>query len=307
MTNAPMLPKKPSCPICGSERIRTRCRIGQYEIYRCGRCRVGFVSPQPNADELATLYSPAYFDSYADVGCEGLRPALEKEFERKLDLLEQRVEHRGSLLEIGCGPGYFLRAARQRGWAAQGVDVSAEVAARAREYSGAPVHAGSIQAAGLTEGTFDAVVMWATIEHLANPTRTLIEAYRMLRRGGMIQLDTGLIDDIVGRLEPGYSAWFRPPEHLFFFTRKSIRTALGFAGFVDVEITTDIWLPRWRFVIHRIAKTARQLVRIARDPRRFFSAGTARAKDGTIMYVSARRPRGRSRGGAVGAIDTRQR
>lgn len=290
MNNPSILKSRLFCPICGSERVRSRYRVDQYGIFRCRRCQVCFVSPQPRPSQLTELYSPTYFDTYFEVGYEVIAPTLMKEFERKVDLLDERLGYRGSLLEVGCGPGYFLRAAKQRGWVAEGVEVSAEVAAHAEEYSGVPVHAGGLESARLTRQPFDVVVMWATIEHLTDPTRVLIEAYRLLRPAGLLQLDTGLIDDLVGLLQPGYSAWFQPPDHLFFFTRKAIRAALGFAGFVDVEITTNLWLPTWRFWIHRSATIGRQLLKIARAPQEFFSGRSVRAKEGTVMYVSARRP-----------------
>jgi len=166
-----------------------------------------------------------------------------------------------------------------------------EIAARASEHSRALVHGASIETLRLREESFDAVLLWATIEHLAEPQRALIEAYRLLKPGGVLNLDTGLIDDLVGLLEPGYSTWFYPPERLFFFTPKAMRTILGFAGFVDVRISTTLWLPRWRFILHRCAQTARQLVEIARGPKRFLAAkASQKARYGTMMYVYTRRP-----------------
>ena len=59
---------------------------------------------------------------------------------------------RRRLLDIGCGPGFFLETAMRRGWLAQGIEPSRQAAAHARGLG-----------ASVTEGFFNATApaRWA--------------------------------------------------------------------------------------------------------------------------------------------------
>ena len=54
--------------------------------------------------------------------------ADKRSFDSLLRIIEQH-KSRGSILDVGCNIGTFVRAAEQRGWQATGVDLNAEAIA----------------------------------------------------------------------------------------------------------------------------------------------------------------------------------
>jgi len=97
----------------------------------------------------------------------------------------------GSLLDIGCGEGYFLAAAGRAGWNVTGCDYLPEGVTRTAALIGAArvAHADACDLPFPAE-SFDVATLWDVIEHLANPAAAISEARRVLRPGGLLAFST---------------------------------------------------------------------------------------------------------------------
>lgn len=155
-------------------------------------------------------------------------PAPEQRYEEWLFEAERRVA-RGRLLEVGAGSGGFVQVALRRGWRVDATEVSASALEHLRS-TGAQVFAGDVRGAGYATGTFDLVVSLEVIEHLPDPRQHLAEVARVLRPGGALLLTTPNFAGLSRRL----LRWrwrVIDPEHLGYFTPRTLREELGRAGF----------------------------------------------------------------------------
>src|SRR5512132_4227880 len=128
----------PPCPLCGSEvrlpvypATRPQTMPDPLElscvsspvarsdaVVRCGSCGLLYTCPRPSEED--------YLDAYRrleDSDFLGEAKARQLTYARQLDALE-RFTHgkRGRLLDAGCAMGFFLRAAKARGWETEGLD-----------------------------------------------------------------------------------------------------------------------------------------------------------------------------------------
>jgi len=108
---------------------------------------------------------------------------------------------RGSLLDIGTGPGWLLLTLHRLDpeMALVGLDVSSAMVAKARHNvaqeslsSKIEIHEGNANQMPFKDNTFDVVVSTGSIHHWKNPARGLDEVHRVLKPGGC-----ALIYDIV--------------------------------------------------------------------------------------------------------------
>ena len=177
----------------------------------------------------AELYRADYFTDgeYADYV--GDRRIAERNFRPRLAEL-RRACPSGRLVEVGCAYGFFLELAR-RHYTATGFDVSADAVAYARDRLGVDAHTEDFAEAPILPGSVDVVAMWDIIEHLVHPDRFVLRAHEVLRPGGILALSTGDIGSAMARWRGDRWRMIHPPTHLHYFTRASLATLLGRAGF----------------------------------------------------------------------------
>lgn len=208
-----------------------------WTIVRCRRCALVQVDPalvDPAAlstyvgDEYGFARSPL-----ADQLIDGRTHAM-----RVLDELAALVAP-GRILDVGCGTGDFLVAARARGWDVAGVEVSPDAAAVTRRRDLA-VSVGTLHEAALPDAAFDCVVLLDVIEHLTDPLAELREIRRVLRPGGVVVVETPNWRSLYRRLLRHRWAALQPRIHLLYFDESTLRRTLLEAGFEPLLTTTEI-------------------------------------------------------------------
>ena len=142
----------------------------------------------------------------------------------------------GRVLEVGCGAGHFLAAARGAGFEAWGTEISSSGLERLRR-EGFQVLAGELTALALPAAHFDAVVLFEVLEHLPGPRSYLEESRRVLREGGLLFLTTPNFGSLSRRLL-GERWRVIDPEHLVLFTGRGLRRALEGAGFRPTSVSS---------------------------------------------------------------------
>ncbi len=115
--------------------------------------------------------------------------------------IRRRAGGHAQVLEIGCGAGFFL--SRLGGThRAFGVDLSwAALRIAASRTGAAALTLASGDNLPYMEGSFDAVVAFDVLEHLAAPERLLAEASRVLRPGGLLIATTPNLSSLGARVK----------------------------------------------------------------------------------------------------------
>ena len=92
-----------------------------------------------------------------------------------------------SILEVGCGTGYFLRRLRGEGFRPAGLDRSPAMLAALRErMPGIPAVQGDALALPFSTASVDATLFITALEFVPDPLRALCEAVRVSRRGVLL-------------------------------------------------------------------------------------------------------------------------
>jgi SAM-dependent methyltransferase len=224
------------CAVCGSNDSKPIIEKFGFPIARCQNCGLVFANPRMPAEAIRGRYSAGYFwNEY--LPAQGVKDGafdlndFDRRYAALLGLIQASVGGPGKMLEIGTGAGFFLKAAQRAGWQVQGIELSDEAAGFARQRLGLEVAQIPAEALGAGTEPLDVVVMFEVIEHLFDPRLVLEQALRRLRPGGALVLSTPNFDAL-SRLALGPSwAVLSPGEHLYYFTRDSLRAILKVAGF----------------------------------------------------------------------------
>ena len=226
------------CPICRAGRFRRLYSKNGRDIARCSHCGVGRTE---EADfDPASYYTAAYFegghhDGYADYGESA--EVLAEEFGKALTRLLAVAPTGGSLLEIGCAYGYFLKLAAQH-WKVHGLEISADAVAQCQAQGLTSVRRGAADHSALSQlEPLQAVVMLDVIEHLADPVGVLADCRDKLAPGGVLMLSTGDFASPLARLMGRNWRLMTPPQHLWFFTPAGFRALAQSQGWEVVQLT----------------------------------------------------------------------
>jgi SAM-dependent methyltransferase len=212
-----------TCRLCGAPTALWG-RRPDVALHRCGAC--GFVSGAPSvAQDAAERYDGYYLHAAP--------PAPEARYEEWLARAEAAVG-RGRLLEVGAGAGGFARVALRRGWSVDATEVSRSALDTLRA-TGATVFAGRVEDAGYADGRFDLVASLEVLEHVSTPLAHLTALARVTRGGGLLLLTTPNFGGL-SRRRLGLRWRVVDPEHLGYFTPRTLARALRDAGYGRVSV-----------------------------------------------------------------------
>lgn len=217
------------------------------------------------------------------------RSVRERFWLERLDRIE-RLARGGRLLEIGSD-GQFLALAAARGWSVTGLQPDVATCEAAAALHGVRLTTATLAEAHFPDASFDVVVMFHVLEHVASPKELCRECLRVLRPGGVLAVETPNVD----------TAWFRVlgarwrqliPDHYWFFSPATLRTLLEGLGYrvdgvesVGKAVSLRLLLNRAERMVRRpLPAVAALLRRLGLDERVVW------IRPGDIMWMIAHRP-----------------
>jgi SAM-dependent methyltransferase len=203
-----------------------------FSIVRCPDCGISQTVPRPPEETLGRFYPASYYPTGGYDRAYYRRKILPWQ-RSKLDIV-CRFRSSGTLLDVGCGAGFFVREASERGFAAQGIEFSHEAVEFGRREVGVQLTEGDILHAQFPEGSFDIVTLWHVLEHLPRPVETLNRIRTLMKPGGILVIAVPNFDSIQARAFRGHWYHLEVPRHLFHFTPAALRRLLDSRGF-DVQ------------------------------------------------------------------------
>lgn len=229
------------CYVCGGS-CEKEVIHGPYTYWKCSDCFTSQVLPQLSGTELQQYYDSFHLNETAGGLYDEVEDRMKADFPAKVDMAlgYKRLES-SRLLDVGCGKGFFVRAATDRGILAEGIDVSHSGVEYAVKILGVKATAGLLEQQNSNEWreAFDIVTLWATIEHLVDPLSVLQAIHEDLKPGGVILCDTGLGNVFWEKFLPGHSQWYDAPQHMFVFSEKGLVALLENAGFRIIHVDSN--------------------------------------------------------------------
>lgn len=225
------------CPGCLGNNTNLHVVKNSYPIRRCSNCELLFVHPQPSKEELSKLYSASYF-SRGNKYVAALDPKHDPNWlndQSKVKVVKRWCSG-GHLLDIGCALGGFLAVAKEHGFEVEGVEVVEYAAEQARTKLRIKVASSDIYSAQLAPESYDVITMWDVIEHLTDPNLAFEKILRALRPKGYVAFSTGDVWSTWARLTGKRWQLLTPPQHLYFFSERSMSGLLKRHSFSVKEI-----------------------------------------------------------------------
>lgn len=211
------------CSICGNKLIPRFLNIPDsltsltFTIYKCPKCRLGHTIPQP--ENLTAHYDNYYGNRHGFTANYCTKRRL------RFAVAAMKKQPGKRLLDIGCGDGSFLLAARDAGWDVMGTEINPEPGRAA----GLDVRENISQMSDCAQ--FDCITMWHTLEHMRDIKSTLSQLSDLLKPNGKLLIAVPDNGGLQARFFKGKWLHLDVPRHLYHFDAESLSFCLKRAGF----------------------------------------------------------------------------
>jgi len=223
--------KHTSCPLCQSAELHVLSEYQHAYLQQCKACQFIFSEQIPSDEELETYYSNEYELT------EFFSPITAKRYEEILDRFEP-LRKTNRLLDVGSGSAFFAEIALKRGWEVYGTELTDDTISLA-EKKGLKMSKGKLEDVAFESGFFDLVVCIEVIEHVSFPKTFTSEIHRVLRSGGAVYISTPNFDSLLRRRLKGQYDVINYPNHLSYFTSKTLKSLFTSNGFKKESLVTN--------------------------------------------------------------------
>lgn len=227
------------CNCCTSRDVFVCCNKNGKHFLHCLNCGVYFFHERPTVDELSNHYRGQYsFQHRQQLFCL-LKDRYDSgyfksEVKNHLYYLNKTAT---KVLDYGSSYGFYLRAMKDVGIEAYGMEYDREIVGyNQRELGITMVEPGEIQM--LERNSFDIVRAYHTLEHLPDPRGIVSIFYQLLKKNGILLLSSPCLSESIVYTNVTKIPDMVYPEHLFYFTTRSLSALLTGIGFkVEVNLS----------------------------------------------------------------------
>ncbi|MEM7485324.1 MAG: class I SAM-dependent methyltransferase [Bacteroidota bacterium] len=192
-----------------------------FELHQDDEFDMLITHPQP--ENLAKYYDSEVYISHTDSKTSLIDRLYQwvkgYSLKKKIQIIDNQIDKRSSLLDIGAGTGDFLRNAVLEGFETTGIEPNEKARTNAKQK-------GIILQQSLTDvkhAKFQVITMWHVLEHLPNLQEQIMEIAQLLESGGTLFVAVPNFKSFDSKYYGTYWAAFDVPRHLWHFSKHSIK------------------------------------------------------------------------------------
>ncbi|MBN2037626.1 MAG: class I SAM-dependent methyltransferase [Chitinispirillaceae bacterium] len=222
------------CPVCGNAGYVVRCTVGKFHIVKCTKCHFVYNGNPPDERELYEQYyeeiPPEAYIYNLNAPLRSVRELFIINSNRARKILT--LKNSGTILDIGCGQGYFLKSMAEKGFVAQGAEISKAASEYGRNYLGVDINQGTMDDIGRDGKKYDVITMWHVLEHFISPIDILEKARNLLSADGVLVVEVPNLNSLKFILSKNkWQGGNHPLYHRSYFEEKTLLYCLRKSGF----------------------------------------------------------------------------
>lgn len=220
-----------------------------YKFYQCINCTLVQIQPLPLKTNLKKTYSYSNNISFAKsrnkqfnllfklpLGRLYIQNISSSYFKDKFNKINKLHSH-GKILDVGCGTGSFLTYFPTEVWNITGIEINHNLAKIAKsKLENAEICSSTVESTKLPPDSFNIITLWHVFEHLDNPKKILKSFRKIISSDGYLIMEMPNGNSFFRKIFKNNWQLLLLPQHLFFWTEKSLRTALNESRFEVYKI-----------------------------------------------------------------------
>ncbi len=193
-----------------------------FELLECFCCGLIHTNPQPLINEIGKYYKSEDYVSHTDSKkgiINGLYHYARKvTLDNKLSIISRY--HKGtSLLDIGCGTGYFAQHMKKKGYNVSVMEPDTNAAAQATE----KLKVNPFKTLDEITGKYKVITMWHVFEHVHDINATFTKLENLLDKDGVLIIAVPNPESPDAVMYKEYWAAYDVPRHLYHYKKSVIK------------------------------------------------------------------------------------
>lgn len=234
-----MYEKVVSCPICNGLEFRNEIICEDhtvshesFAITKCNNCDFLITNPRPDQSQIGTYYQSEDYISHANKSNSPINFAykLARNFTLKSKLkIINNLKNQGSLLDYGCGTGYFLEYCKRNNWKVEGIEPDEKTRAISSEKisQGIQNNLSSLD----HKSKFDIITLWHVLEHVHELKSLLDNLQPLLKKDGYLIVAVPNVNSFDAQHYKEHWAAYDVPRHLYHFNQLTFKELSKFHGY----------------------------------------------------------------------------
>lgn len=217
-----------NCPVCGSSKIETFLHgrdffsSGEdFDVVKCESCSFKFTKDFPDEENIASYYDSPEYISHSDTR-KGLVNSIyhfvrSLMLNKKTSLVNSHSSSKGTLMDIGCGTGYFAGKMKQNGWEVLAIEKNPKAREFVKATWGIDVQ-DTVQLQKIQEKKIDVITLWHVLEHIEQLNETMKLFHAILKDNGTLIIALPNSNSYDAKVYKKYWAAYDLPRHLWHFS-----------------------------------------------------------------------------------------
>lgn len=204
------------CVSCNKSSYKKFIVINNHELRQCIHC--GLMHTDTTKIERNKYIKQQYGGVYSSGYLLDLSK-FRKRYIKYISLIDKSFKN-VSLLDVGCGLGYFLKfiKSERSTWKIYGVEPNRLLRIRAMQNTGIQVKEGKLESIPFRSSLFNIVTWFDVLEHSPSLKKNILELKRILRPGGILLVQAPNYKSFMAYITGKRWDWWCIPDHVLHFS-----------------------------------------------------------------------------------------
>jgi len=238
-----MYEKVEHCPICRGQEFKNfiicedhTVSHESFAITKCINCHLLLTNPRPDTAKIGKYYQSEDYISHANKSNSLIniiyKIARNFTLRGKLKLINN-LKSQKSLLDYGCGTGYFLDYCKKNHWKVAGIEPDENARNLATTLVGEKI----FPELNIQEHSkkYDIISLWHVLEHIHHLNELLDNLKSVLKKDGYIIIAVPNADSLDAKIYKENWAAFDVPRHLYHFNQLTFNELIKFQRFKLID------------------------------------------------------------------------
>lgn len=229
------------CIICNyrkSEIISQKTRDSNSQVVKCSSCAHIQLYPLPSAKEDDNFYNQDLQakNVFKKINSLDLEKRSAVDTQRRVDIIRGEFDQNKSVLDVGSGYGFFIKAIHDAGFQATGLEVSSARREISKTITNVSLLSKAITGPNKTKNRYGIITLFHVLEHIKDPIKLCVNLKSYLKKEGTLIIEIPNTNHYLLNISKPYKDFYWQRAHISYFTPKTILQVLKKAGYRKIKI-----------------------------------------------------------------------